>query len=213
MTKENIYILNRGHALTTRGFNPVAGKCDPTGKFREGDGNARVIQAIKKEMTRRKMKRIDLLEKCKTNVSLKDRIRWINDFCEHTDFYPILIEAHSNAAGPGWNQARGFATWCDVRGVQSNRLASCVHSAIAESGIWGKEHDRGIRHPVFFDRFGKRNRRAYISMIEKTKCPGVLVEPGFHDNKEDLKIIISKDYPATIAAAICDGVENYEALG
>jgi N-acetylmuramoyl-L-alanine amidase len=52
----------------------------------------------------------------------------------------------------------------------------------------------------------------WLYLLRKTTCPSVLIELGFHDNKEDVAIMKQPDYPQRIAKAICDGVEGFEAL-
>jgi N-acetylmuramoyl-L-alanine amidase len=76
---------------------------------------------------------------------------------------------------------------------QSNLLAQSVNSFLL---------------PHFNNR-GIKSRQVGIWILEATKCPSILVLPGFISNKDDLKILTNKEKQAAIATDILHGIENY----
>lgn len=56
---------------------------------------------------------------------------------------------------------------------------------------------------------GISTRKTGIWVLQATKCPGVLIEAGYINNNEDLKILADKDKQAQMATDILQGIENF----
>lgn len=138
---------------------------------------------------------LDVLNCGNVSLPLKKRAEIVNG--SDADVY---IEFHTNAAGErvkrdadGWqNEAEGIRLfhWGKSRNIYSAeglRLAGEMMSAMCYTNF--------------------PRPRGDIYMLNKTNMTAVLIELGFHDNKEDLKRL--KDYKADIALSVLEGMHDY----
>ena len=198
---KRVYILDAGHAGAPLGYYQTPGKRSPDGKHFEGVGNRRVVDALRRELYNNGHKVVDLLGKSPIDVPIKWRINWVKGFCKHAQglgFEPVLISIHSNAAGNGWSDARGVATWCHPS-EKSKHLAEMLQAAMVHN--LPDMPDRGVRTT----RWGHR-----IAMVDKTPCTAVLLELGFHTNRKDLAIMHQKGYARKAAVGLRLALEGWE---
>lgn len=105
----------------------------------------------------------------------------------------LFISLHCNACANGL--ARGTETFSYYDSKKGKQLAACIQSQLINA-IGTK--DRGTKEAGFY-------------VLKYTKCPAVLVEVAFIDNKEDEQILI--DHFDDIARAIARGITDYVAQG
>lgn len=74
-------------------------------------------------------------------------------------------------------------------------LAENIQAALKEQV--DKENERSI----------KENSSYY--MLVHTPCPTVIVECGFLSNNAEAELLVSEDYQAKLAKAVCEGVKTY----
>ena len=106
----------------------------------------------------------------------------------------ILISVHCNAAGSGqWMNARGWEAWTSVGETKADELATCLYREAEKAGF-------KIRKDMTD---GDPDKEAHFYILKHTKCPAVLTENLFQDNREDVAYLLSKTGKKTIVGASC----------
>ena len=108
----------------------------------------------------------------------------------------LFVSLHSNAAGSGWNSARGWEIYTSSTGDTAGRNI-CA----------GKLVERVRAAGVTFHGEAHKYNRYYV--LKNTTAPAVLIEHGFHDNQEDVALLKSADYRTKLAVAECQGILDY----
>lgn len=156
------------------------------------------------------------------DVTLGERCRRANKVCDKVGTSNVLfISIHVNAAGSAgkWMNAGG---WCayTTRGVtKSDKVAECLYNAakvhltdyvkIMEQGkITGAYSDK--QRPFRTDMTdGDQDQEADFYVIKNTKCPAVLTENLFMDNKTDVAYLLSENGRKRIVDLHVEGIVNY----
>lgn len=183
--------------------NNVAGKCDPTGTFREYIYSREIVPRIVHELKKRGYDAENLVPEL-YEPGLTERVHRVNVKCQtYGKDNCIFISVHVNAAGKGdkWMNARG---WCcfTTRGVtKSDRLAEHLYMA-AERCFTG--------HKIRRDKSdGDSDWEKGFYVLRHTLCPAVLTENFFMDNKEDLAYLCSEEGKEAIVRCHIEGVISY----
>lgn len=111
----------------------------------------------------------------------------------------LFISIHSNAAGnSGWNSARGFMAFTSSgpESAKRNIAASAIINAVHAAGVI----IFGTAAPVHNSSYG---------VLKRTNAPAVLLECGFHTNREDVEKLLDPVYRQTLAKAVCNGILSY----
>jgi len=111
---------------------------------------------------------------------LRERVKRANKYND-----AILISVHNNAAGNGskWMTARGWSGWVAPNASENSKgLAKMIYEC-AET--FGSEIIGNRSVPV--GKFWIGN----FAIIRDTKCPAVLTENLFQDNKDDVDYLLS----------------------
>lgn len=189
-------LIDNGHGLDT------TGKCSPDGTYREWAWSREIAQMIVEELTRRGYDARRIVTE-QTDVSLPERARRVNEICaRYGSDKVLLVSIHSNAAGNGdWMSARGWCAYTSKGKTNADVLATYIYNE-AEKNFKGKRirTDYSDGDPDWEEGF-------YI--LRKTKCPAVLTENFFHDNREDLAYITSDEGKRAIVKTHVDGIINY----
>ena len=130
------------------------------------------------------------------DVSLGQRCRISNDAKPD-----LFVSLHSNAAGSlstapdGWSSARGWE--CYVYGLSGARYeaARAILSQMARVAP-------AIRSTPILARPG-------LYVLAHTNAPAVLIEHGFHTNREDVKLLKDPSYRETLASAEAHGILDF----
>lgn len=113
----------------------------------------------------------------------------------------LLVSVHADAQGDGtkWGPARGLTALVDPAASDKARdLARWITDAARSAGLLG---NRAV------GACGYRTAAApRLAMLRRTKCPAVLVECGFMDNRDDCAMMATGQGRDRIAAAIAEGV-------
>ena len=106
------------------------------------------------------------------------------------DYY---ISLHTNAVGTSWSTAKGIETYVVGKGGKAEALANAVQKALVEAtGVT----NRGVK-------------TANYTVLKNTNCPAILIEFGFHTNKDDVAKLKTSAYRDTLAKAVAKGVCKY----
>ena len=188
-------LIDNGHGSNTKG------KCSPDGRIMEYAYTRDIATLVVSGL--RKMgidaERIVCED---TDVPLSERCRRVN---KYNASEAILISIHCNAAGSGnWMTARGWEAWTSKGKTKADKLASCLYEA-AEEVLKGMK----IRKD-FSD--GDEDKEEHFYILKNTKCPAVLTENLFQDNKEDVDFLLSEEGKKAIVNLHIKGIKAYLGL-
>lgn len=189
-------LVDNGHGVNT------PGKCSPDGKFRE----YKYVREIAHEVVAELKKRgycAELLVTEDIDISLAERVRRANNKCNQLGTKNVLLlSVHVNAAGNGqWLNAKGWSCFTSRGLTKSDKIADELYK-VAEKLM----PNRTMRKE-YSD--GDADWEAGFYILKNTKCPAVLTENFFMDNKEDLAYLTSVEGRKAIIATHVEGVINY----
>lgn len=190
-------LIDNGHGENT------PGKRSPDGALREYLYAREIADDVVRELVKRGYD-AERIVKENVDVSLSERARRVNEYCGKLGTSNvILISVHCNAAGSGseWMKARGWSAYTSKGKTKADKLADCLYF-IAESVFVGQRirKDMSDGDPDWEESF-------YI--LQKTKCPAVLTENFFQDNKEDVNFLLSPEGKRQIVQVHVDGIIKY----
>ena len=189
-------LIDNGHGANTPGKRSPDGRLIEYAYAREIAG--RVVFELRK-------KGIDAeqIVKEEVDVPLSERCRRVN---EYKASEAILISIHCNAAGGGstWMQARGWEAWTSMGQTKADKLATCLHEA-AEKYLPGMK----IREDITD---GDPDKESGFYILKYTKCPAVLTENLFQDNRTDVDFLLSEAGKRAIVDLHVNGIINYLSL-
>ena len=105
----------------------------------------------------------------------------------------LFVSLHSNAAGGfGWSSARGWEAY--VYGLSGDRYKAAKTILARVEGVCPAIRSTPI----------KESRSMYV--LKHTKAAAVLIEHGFHTNREDVELMKDAAYRARLAEAESRGI-------
>lgn len=191
-------LIDNGHGENT------IGKRSPDGLFREYKYAREIAESIEREL---KTKGYDAerIVKETIDVTLEERVRRVNEVCERLgSSNVVLVSIHCNAAGNGdWKNARGWSAYTSKGKTKSDELATMLYGE-AVRNFTGQT----IRKD-FSD--GDPDWEEAFYVLRKTKCPAVLTENFFMDNKQDVSYLLSLEGRTQIVKTHVDAIISYVA--
>lgn len=190
-----IILIDNGHGIET------PGKRSPDGRFKEYLWNREVAEILCDILCDDGFD-ARLLVPETNDVSLKTRVNRANKvWKEEGDC--ILISIHANAAGDGsrWMQARGWSCYTTMGQTESDRLAERMYDSFRTE--FPDARFRTERAD------GDQDYEADFYILRKTRCPAVLLENWFYDNREECAFLLRQDTKEHVAMAAFWAVRNY----
>lgn len=190
-------LLDNGHGENT------PGKRSPNGKLREYLYAREITEAIERELKLRGYDAERIVHE-NVDVPLAERARRVNELCGRLGTSNvILISIHCNAAGNGseWMQARGWAAYTSKGKTKADKLAECLYNA-ASCHLTGQKLRKDYSD-------GDSDWEESFYILRKTKCPAVLTENFFQDNKDDVDYMLSSDGKQNIINTHVNGIIQY----
>ena len=192
-----LILIDPGHGIDT------PGKRSPDGKFLEYLWNRQIADLI---LDRFMIMGIDAsLVVTETNdISLSTRVQRVNKVCSKVGASNvILLSIHSNAAGDGskWMSAQGWSCYTSNGETKSDVIAECLYDAFETEFA-----DRKIRKDMSD---GDREWEENFYVLQKSKCPAVLLENFFYDNRDECAWLLKNETKERIADAIVKGIVQY----
>lgn len=196
--KDYVWLLDNGHGYNT------AGKCSPDGVFREYLFNREVTDKVWMKLHLLGVHAVVLVPET-YDVTLQERVNRANKYCDEYGTQNVrFVSIHANAAPPNdnkWHNAKGWCCFTTEGKTESDNLASVFYEAF-EAAF----KDRTIRKDMSD---GDPDWEYPFYVCRKTKCPAVLLENFFYDNREEMLWLMSDQAKERIADAIVDGIMRY----
>ena len=190
-------LIDNGHGIDT------PGKRSPDGRFREYLWNrwiaADVVAALLADGFD-----ASLLVPETNDIALSTRVRRANKACTEVGAGNVLlVSIHANAAGDGsrWMNAQGWSAYTSPGKTKADAAAEAFYDAFEAAFP-----DRRIRKDMSD---GDRDWEANFTLLKNTRCPAVLLENFFYDNRDECAWLLSHYTQYRIVRAICDGVKRY----
>ena len=192
-----LILIDPGHGIDT------PGKRSPDGKFLEYLWNRQIADLL---LDRFMVIGVDAsLVVTETNdISLATRVQRVNRICSKVGASNvILLSIHSNAAGDGskWMSAQGWSCYTSKGETKSDVIAECLYDAFETEFA-----DRKIRKDMSD---GDRDWEENFYVLQKSKCPAVLLENFFYDNRDECAWLLKDETKERIADAIVKGIVQY----
>lgn len=106
----------------------------------------------------------------------------------------MFLSVHSNAVAGGWNTPSGLCAYTYAVGGERDRIATAILVRMMEGGI---------------KLFGQKLYHQGFSVLKYTDCPAVLIEYGFHTNREDVALLKDSSYRDKLALLTAKGICDY----
>ena len=190
-------LIDPGHGIDT------PGKRSPDGLFREYLWNRQVADLILEGLVSAGID-ASLVVTETNDVSLRNRVNRVNTICNRLGASNVLlVSIHANAAGNGsaWMNAKGWSCYTSKGKTKSDQVAECLYDAFEE-----EFQDRKIRKDMSD---GDRDWEENFYVLEKSKCPAVLLENFFYDNREECAWMLQEENKRRIASAAVKGIIKY----
>lgn len=192
-----LILIDPGHGIDT------PGKRSPDGKFLEYLWNRQIADLL---LDRFMIMGIDAsLVVTETNdISLSTRVQRVNKMCSKIGASNvILLSIHSNAAGDGskWMSAQGWSCYTSKGETKSDLIAECLYDAFEAEFA-----DCKIRKDMSDE---DRDLEENFYVLHKSKCPAVLLENFFYDNRDECAWLLKDETKERIADAIVKGIVQY----
>lgn len=215
MSKTMKILIDNGHGSNT------SGKCSPDKSLREYKWAREIASRIEADL---KSKGYDAerIVREETDISLEERCRRANAICNKLGKQNvILVSIHCNAAGADgrWKTAGGWCAYTSPGQTKADAIATCLYDAAAVelagyiqqfpiSKSLGKYDSK--QRPVRTDYSdGDPDYEARFYILLNTRCPAVLTESLFQDNKADVDFLNSEDGKKHLTTLHVNGIINY----
>lgn len=210
-----IVLIDNGHGADT------LGKSSPDHKLKEYKKSREIARRLAAEL---RQDGIDarLLVPEESDISLKERCRRANSVCkENGTGNVVLVSIHCNAAGLGneWKSAGGWSVYTSPGKTKADELATYIWNAADKELKEYKDRFPVLQAKGVYDSKQKPMRadwsdgdpdyEARFYILVNTKCPAVLTESLFQDNKADCDFLLSEEGTKAIVALHAEGIRNY----
>ena len=187
-------LIDPGHGIDT------PGKRSPDGLFREYLWNRQVADLILEGLVSAGVD-ASLVVTETNDVSLRNRVNRVNTICNRLGASNVLlVSIHANAAGNGsaWMNAKGWSCYTSRGKTKSDQVAEYLYDAFE-----AEFQDRKIRKDMSD---GDRDWEENFYVLQKSKCPAVLLENFFYDNREECAWMLQEETKKRIASAAVTGI-------
>jgi N-acetylmuramoyl-L-alanine amidase len=159
--------------------------------------------------------------KTEQSRELSSRVERVNSICAKHAGNCLYISLHNDAIGVDgkWHDCGGYSVFTTPGITNSDRLAECIYDAAERNladykQMFFEAKARGeygrSQQPIRTDkRDGDRDFESNLYVIRRSKCPAVLVEQLFQDNKNDVDFLLSDDGRLALQRTIIEGVLKY----
>lgn len=210
-----LVIIDNGHGIDT------PGKCSPDKRLLEWAWTRDIARMLAAELERRGIEAALLVTE-DADVPLRERCRRANALCAQRGAGGcLLVSIHSNAAGADgqWKSAGGWCVYTSPGKTKADDLATCIWEAANRVLQPYAERFKALLAQGAYDRRqvpfradwsdGDPDYEARFAILTGTKCPAVLTESLFQDNRADAEFLLSDEGKRAIVQLHADGIEDY----
>ena len=190
-------LIDAGHGIDT------PGKRSPDGSFLEYLWNRQVADLVVARLRSSGMD-ADLVVTETNDIPLRTRAMRVNRECDRLGASNvILVSIHANAAGNGksWMNATGWECHTSPGKTRSDELAEAFYDSFSRAFP-----DKKMRRD-FSD--GDSDKESSFYILTKTRCPAVLLENFFYDNRSEYAWLLLEGTKVRIADAIVAGLKKF----
>lgn len=184
-------LVDNGHGSNT------PGKRSPDGRLLEYAYAREIAERVVRELCKRGLDAERIVRE-EVDVPLSERCNRANEYKANE---AILVSIHCNAAGIGktWMSAKGWSAFVSLNASdKSKKLASCLARQAAANKLY-----------VRYQRPDAGYWQQDLAICRDTKCPAVLTENLFMDNKEDVDFLLSEAGKSAIVKLHVDGITDF----
>ena len=162
-------LIDNGHGVNT------AGKRSPDGSLREYKYTREIAARVVAELKKQGCDAEQLVPE-EDDISIRERCRRVNEICSsEVARNVLLVSVHCNAAGDGsgWMNARGWSAHVSLNASTNSKIFARRLIAAAEGeGLKVRKYAQQVP-------YWPQN----LAICRDTKCPSVLTENLFQDNR------------------------------
>lgn len=195
-----IVCIDNGH-----GSN-IAGKHSPDKRLYEWEWTRKCAKALNAALQKEGIKTYMVFpEEIENRGDITKRIHRVNNIVSKNPKEKVIcISIHNNATGNDgkWHTASGWSGWVAPNAsANSKRLAALLWEEADKSGLKGNRAVPAGKYWV--GNFG---------IVRDTKCPAVLTENLFMDNKQEVDFLLSDKGLQTIVDIHVNAIKKYFGL-
>lgn len=191
-----LILIDSGHGAET------PGKRSPDGRLREYRYCREIADEVTKRLEAKGYECIHIMAGVEADTPLRTRTNKINEYCSKYGSKNVLsVSIHCNAMGNGadWNPATGWEVYVAPNASKNSEdLATKLAEAAKEQGLKLRTQRTGYKFWI-----------SNLAMCRDPKCPSVLTENLFQDNKQDVDFLLSKEGKEKIINLHVNGIINY----
>lgn len=210
-----IILIDNGHGSNT------AGKHSPDRSLLEYKYAREIAERITKSLKAKGYDARRIVSE-ETDISLVERCRRVNEICNKVGTKNvILVSIHCNAAGGDgkWKSAGGWCVYTSPGKTKADDLATILWNTAQEelkpyidqfSVLKAQGAYDSKQKPMRADwSDGDPDYEANFYILIHTKCPAVLTESLFQDNKADVSFLLSEEGKQAITNLHVKGIIDY----
>lgn len=208
-------LIDNGHGVNT------AGKQSPDGLFREYRWAREIATMIVDELKKRGYDAERVVPE-ETDISLTERCRRANNWCTKLGTSNVIfVSVHANAAGGDgkWKSAGGWCVYTSPGKTPADDLATILWNTAQEKL---KDYINGFDKAKAEGKYDSKQKpmradwsdgdpdyEARFTVLTGTRCPAVLTESLFQDNKADVEFLTSAEGKKAIVDTHVEGIIKY----
>lgn len=196
-------LLDNGHAKSTPGKrSPLF---EDGKQFFEYEFTRDIVKRISNELQKLNINYKIVTPEVDYDVPLTTRANRVNRYCSKLGKDNcLLISIHANAAGMGdkWMNARGWSVWTTKGKTDSDKYADIFYKE-AEKLL--PKYGMTLRRDLSD---GDNDYESNFTILYKSKCPAILTENLFQDNKVDCKFLMSEQGREVITQIHVNAIKN-----
>jgi N-acetylmuramoyl-L-alanine amidase len=206
MASKYKYLIDPGHGGMINGLYVTPGKRSPKfddgSQLFEGVNNRELAKRLIKNLESENIDCIDIVAS-EQDVSLETRVQRANK--QNQIKKSVYISLHSDAAGDGsnWHPASGISVYTSKGKTKSDEIAQIIldelQESFGDSVKWRTETSDG-----------DEDKEEDFYVLKNTNCIAVLLELGFHTNKEEAKRMLTPEFKDKIVLAITYAIKKFE---
>jgi N-acetylmuramoyl-L-alanine amidase len=189
-------LIDNGHGEDTKG------KRSPDGRLLEYAYTREIAERVVNKLNSLGYDAERIVKETK-DISLSERVKRVNKHCNSLGANNVVfVSIHCNAAGNGqWLNARGWSAYTTKGQTKSDMFAEYLYNEAEKQFVGHKIRTNKTD--------GDKDWEENFTVIYGTKCPSVLTENFFMDNKEDVEYLLSEKGKNAIIDTHVYGIINY----